>query len=143
MISLKYKKIDRLAVAPIQSEGNAGLDLTAIHVEHNCGFHEYDTGIAVEIPEGYMGLLFPRSSISKTNLILANSVGLVDSSYRGTIRFRFKDIRNTSKSKQNIYKLGDKVGQLVVLPYPTIHLIESNELSETSRGEKGFGSTGN
>lgn len=135
--------MDNLAVAPIQSEGNAGLDFTAIHVEHNPLYHEYDTGIAVEIPEGYMGLLFPRSSISKTNLILANSVGLVDSSYRGTIRFRFKDSRNTSKSKQNVYKLGDRVGQLVVVPYPAIHLIESNELSETSRGEKGFGSTGN
>jgi dUTP pyrophosphatase len=99
---------------------------------------EYGTGLAVEIPEGHVGLLFPRSSISNSGLILTNSVGVIDSGYRGEIKFRFKHIPDTA-----YYKPGDRIGQLIVMPYPEIDFQEVEELSSTERGEGGFGSSGN
>ena len=140
-MKVNFKKIDRHAVIPRQTAGNAGMDMTAIKSELNDYYVEYDTGIAAEIPEGYVGLLFPRSSISKTSLVLANSVGVVDSSYRGTIKFRFKNIAKHHKTA-HIYTIGDRIGQLVIIPYPSIESVEVKELSETDRGEGGFGSTG-
>jgi len=139
---VKFKKLDPYAVIPVQTDGNTGMDMVAIKVEHTDNYIEYSTGIAVEIPEGYAGLLFPRSSVSKTNLILSNGVGLVDPNFRGEIRFRFKNNRNTTKQRANIYGIGDRIGQLVILPYPKITSLEVTELSETTRGEGGFGSTG-
>lgn len=135
---VKFKKLDRHATLPIQTAGNAGMDMTALRVEHTDMYTEYDTGIAAEIPEGYVGLLFPRSSISKYDLVLANSVGVIDSSYRGSLRFRYK----TGKKNPKIYTIGDKIGQLLILPYPNITIVEVNELSSTDRAEGGFGSTG-
>jgi len=126
---------------PIYSKpGDAGLDFWATsesltkNVEY--GYIEYGTNIAVEIPEGFVGLLFPRSSISETGLILANSVGVVDSGYRGEIKFRFKYIPETKK-----YKVGERVGQMVIMPYPQVEFELVEELSSTDRGEGGFGST--
>lgn len=135
---VKFKKLDRHATLPIQTAGNAGMDMTALRVEHTDMYTEYDTGIAAEIPEGYVGLLFPRSSISKYDLVLANSVGVIDSSYRGSLRFRYK----TGKKNPKIYTIGDKIGQLLILPYPNITIVEVNELSSTDRAEGAFGSTG-
>lgn len=135
---VNFKKLVNYAVLPVQNEGNAGMDMTAISSSVTDNFIEYDTGIAVEIPEGYVGLLFPRSSISNTSLVLANSVGVIDSSYRGPIKFRFKKIIN----KSNIYTVGERVGQLVIMPYPKIESVEVPELSETERGAGGFGSSG-
>ena len=141
---VKFKKTEKEAVLPIKTAGNAGLDMTALRVEHTDMYTEYDTGIAVQIPEGYVGLLFPRSSISKYDIVLANSVGVIDSSYRGPIKFRFKKKANTSHAKKypKMYTIGDKIGQLVILPYPDIEIVEVDELSSTERGEGGFGSTG-
>ena len=117
-------------------DGDAGLDLTATHMTWEENFIEYGTGIAVEIPEGYVGLVFPRSSVSKReNFYLKNSVGVIDSGYRGEIKLRF------NKSEEH-YGAGEKIGQLIILPYPTIYLEEVNELSSTDRGQGGFGSTG-
>ena len=82
-------------------------------------------------------MIFPRSSISNTGLILSNSVGVVDSGYRGEIKFRFKWIKDTTD-----YNVGDRVGQLIILPYPSIETEEAEELSSTERGEGGFGSSG-
>lgn len=140
-MKVKFKKLDRHAVIPVQIAGNAGMDMTAIKIETTDDYVEYDTGIASEIPEGYVGLLFPRSSISKTSLVMANSVGVVDASYRGPIKFRFK---NVAKDWQyvNRYVIGDRIGQLVIMPYPSIESVEVDELSETARGDGGFGSTG-
>jgi dUTP pyrophosphatase len=107
-------------------------------------FIEFGTGISVEIPEGYVGLLFARSSISKTVHILANHVGVIDSGYRGEIKLRFKNpvlsFRNQEIFPQ--YNVGDKIGQLVIIPYPQIELVEVEELSTSERMEGGFGSTG-
>ena len=141
-MEVRVKKLDERAVIPKYSKtGDAGMDLTAISVEDTSKFIEYDTGLAFEIPEGHVGLLFPRSSISKQDLILANSVGVVDSSYRGPVKFRFK------KTEDNLmlcdrYKAMERVGQIMIIPYPKIEIVESDELSDTERGVGGFGHTG-
>ena len=140
-MQIKIKKLNSEAVVPRYSKpGDAGLDLTAISVESNNMYTEYGTGLSIEIPEGFVGLLFPRSSISNYHLSLANSVGVIDSNYRGEIKFRFKKTGTASFS--NEYKVGDRVGQLMIIPYPSIELVESEELSNTSRGTGGFGSSG-
>jgi dUTP pyrophosphatase len=140
-MNIRIKKLQPDAVIPSYSkEGDAGLDLTAISMktvnENNFGFIEYDTGLSVEIPEGHVGLVYPRSSISNTGLILANAVGVIDSNYRGSIKCRFKAIPNS-----NIYDVGDRIAQLIIIPYPQITFEEVEELTETIRGDKGFGSS--
>lgn len=141
-MKVKIKKLVPEAVIPAYSNpGDAGLDLVATYVkveDHNqYGYFEYGTGIALEIPEGYVGLVFPRSSISKTGMILSNSVGVIDSSYRGEIKFRFKYVSGTAS-----YEVGDRVGQLIIIPYPNIEFEEVSDLEDTQRGADGFGSTG-
>lgn len=139
---VKFKKFKSEAVLPKYAKpGDAGMDLTATSKrwsdEMQCWI--YGTGLAVEIPEGFVGLLFPRSSIRKYGLILTNSVGVIDSGYRGQIMFTY---RPAMASGNAIYNVGDKIGQLVILPYPTIEPVEAEELSETERGVNGHGSTG-
>lgn len=142
ILKVKFKKlVDHAVVPKYAKKGDAGMDLVAIDVGYNpeYDFVEYGTGIAVEIPEGYVGLLYPRSSVSKTPHLLCNSVGVVDSGYRGEILMRFK----TNKDREHEeYGVGDKIGQLVIVPYPKIELEEVKELAESDRGEGGFGSTG-
>jgi dUTP pyrophosphatase len=146
-MKVNIKKLDEKAVIPKYAKnGDAGLDLVAISRKETDNYIEYGTGLAIEIPDGFVGLLFPRSSISKMGLSLANSVGVVDSGYRGGIKLRFKNTfierPDGLKKQDNIYQLGDKVAQLIILPYPKIELIEVDELSDTDRGKGGFGSTG-
>lgn len=138
-MKIKFKKLHELAVLPSYSKpGDAGLDITTIAApDVNYLYMEYKTGLSVEIPQGYVGLLFPRSSISKTSLSLTNSVGVIDSGYRGEICFRFKQDRHSPV----IYNMGDRIGQLIILPFPRIECIEANELSDSERGTGGFGST--
>jgi dUTP pyrophosphatase len=138
---IKFKKLHSYAVTPSYAKpGDAGLDLTATTIISNTTFEvTYGTSIAVEIPEGYVGLIFPRSSIRKYDLQLSNSVGVIDSGYRGELQFTFNKTQGFDSMK---YKIGDRIGQLVVLPYPQIELVEANQLSNTERGEKGFGSSG-
>jgi dUTP pyrophosphatase len=146
LLPVNVKKINELAHIPSYSKtGDAGLDLTAISINAQTEFIEYGTGLAIEIPNGYVGLLFPRSSISKYDLLQCNSVGVIDSNYRGEIKIRFK---RTSDLKsplfdEKLYNIGDRVGQLIILPYPQIELVEVQELSDTNRGQNGFGSSGN
>lgn len=138
---LKIKKLHDNAVIPSYAKpGDAGLDLVATDIiEESMYMVKYGTGLAVEIPEGYVGLLFPRSSVSKTNLTLANSVGVIDSGYRGQIMCVFNKINNPMLQS---YKVGDKVAQLVIVAAPQFTINEVNELSTTERGNGGFGSTG-
>lgn len=138
---LKIKKLHDNAVIPSYAKpGDAGLDLVATDIiEESMYMVKYGTGLAVEIPEGYVGLLFPRSSVSKTNLTLANSVGVIDSGYRGQIMCVFNKINNPMLQS---YKVGDKVAQLVLVAAPQFSINEVNELSTTERGDGGFGSTG-
>ena len=136
-LKVRFKKLYEDTVTPSYAKnGDAGLDLTATHMTWEENFIEYGTGIAVEIPEGYVGLVFPRSSVSKKeNFYLKNSVGVIDSGYRGEIKLRF----NQSGSH---YQAGEKIGQLIIIPYPTIYLEQVEELSSNELGEGGFGSTG-
>lgn len=138
---LKFKKLNDTAIIPSYAKpGDAGLDLVATEVlEESMQQIKYGTGIAVEIPEGYVGLLFPRSSVSKTNLSLANSVGVIDSGYRGQIMCVFNKVNNPMLSSYNV---GDKIAQLVIVACPQFIVKEVTELSDTERGEGGFGSTG-
>ena len=140
-MKIKIKKLNELAVIPkYAKQGDAGMDLTCVDWGITERYTEYDTGLSMEIPEGYVGLLFPRSSISKTNLILANCVGVVDSGYRGPIKLRFKEIAGPPGGR---YKTGDRVGQIIIMPVPAFEFDEVEELTNTDRGEGGFGSTGN
>lgn len=137
---LKIKKLHDTAVIPSYAKpGDAGLDLTATEIiEQSMDKIKYGTGLAVEIPEGYVGLLFPRSSISKTNLTLANSVGVIDSGYRGQIMCVFNKTNNPTLES---YKVGERIAQLVLVAAPQFIVKETLELSNTERGEGGFGST--
>lgn len=140
-MQVKFKRITNNAKLPSYAKaGDAGLDLTATSkkVDPNTGNLVYGTGIAVEIPEGFVGLVFPRSSVVKTPLFLSNSVGVIDSGYRGEIQLFFTAGHRPGKG----YEIGDRIGQLVIIPYPTIEAVEANELSSSERGEGGFGSSG-
>ncbi len=140
-IRVACKKLHSDAVIPQYAKpGDAGLDLVATQIiSQDTQQVTYGTGLAVEIPEGYVGLIFPRSSIRKYELALSNSVGVIDSGYRGEIQATF----NTRYYGEIVYKKGDKIAQLVIIPYPQVELYESDELSESERGSGGFGSTGN
>lgn len=144
-MQVRFKRLSDKAVMPSYAKpGDAGLDITAVYHQINAdhNYIEYFTGLAVEIPEGYVGLLFPRSSVSKTDLALANCVGVVDSGYRGELTFRYKFAKEAYFASLKRYQDGDRIGQLVIMPYPTIEPIESTELSDTERGSGGYGSTG-
>jgi dUTP pyrophosphatase len=94
-MEVKIKKLHPDATIPAYSKsGDAGMDMvaTSAQISEDGLYIEYGTGLSIEIPDGYVGLLFARSSISKTPLVLANHVGVVDSGYRGEIKFRFKDL---------------------------------------------------
>lgn len=138
---VRVKKTHPDAVVPTYAKpGDAGLDLTAISKEwdEEKGLVVFGTGLAVEIPEGYVGLIFPRSSICKTPLMLTNSVGVIDSGYRGEIKFMFRPVDRARKN----YEIGDRIGQMIIVPYPQITLVEADDLSDTARGTGGFGSSG-
>ena len=147
-MKVQIKKLHEDAVIPAYAkEGDAGLDFTAVNIsKDNVGNITYHTGLAVAIPDGYVGLLFPRSSISKKQQFLTNCVGVIDSGYRGEIMAKFKPVMGTHESildlfEPNEYQAGDKIVQLIILPYPQIEFEEVGELSETERGYGGFGST--
>jgi len=140
-MKVKIKRLHKDAVIPVYAKpGDAGLDLVATNI---ISFDKeqvvYGTGIAVEIPEGYVGLVFPRSSIRKYEQYLSNSVGVIDSGYRGEIQATF----NSRYYADVKYKVGDKIAQLIIMPYPYINFEEVDELSETERADGGHGSTGN
>jgi|TARA_R110002012_G_scaffold118678_2_gene267614 dUTP pyrophosphatase len=136
---IRIKKLNPNAVIPKYANfGDAAVDLVAIHRwEDAYGNLCYKTGLAMEIPEGHVGLLFPRSSVSKKNLRLCNSVGVIDSGYRGEIILKF------DKNGENLYEEGDRVGQLMIVPVPSVQFVEVTNLPGSDRGDGGFGSTGN
>lgn len=146
-LTVKIKKLVPEALIPAYAHyGDAGMDITCTSIEYDdkndCIM--YHTGLAFEVPEGYVMLIFPRSSNRKTNFYLANHVGVLDSTYRGELMMAYK---RRDKEPYNIkevpYQVGDRIGQIMILPYPTVYYDVVEELSETDRGEGGFGSTGN
>ncbi len=141
---VRIKKLDEMAQIPSYAKpGDAGMDLVAISQSFEDEYIEYGTGLAIEIPEGYVGLLFPRSSISKKDLILCNSVGVIDSGYRGEIKARFNYTGDWHPIPPSaIYNISDKIIQMVIIPVPTIVLEVVDDLEKSERGEGGFGSSG-
>ena len=135
------KKLHPSAVIPKYAKpGDAGLDLTAVEIINDEGFQvTYKTGLAFEIPLGYVGLIFPRSSVRNYQLDLSNCVGVIDSGYRGEVQFTFNKLAGIPSKK---YEVGDRVGQMIIMPYPEVSLVEMENLSSTERGEGGFGSSG-
>lgn len=156
MKELKFKKLDYKlpqedgTEVTVKSEGklptratagDAGLDLYSTRITQdvdNSGklVLVYHTDIAVEIPEGYVGLLFMKSSVAKRSLSLCNAVGVCDSSYRGEIMLKYKI---TTDSIPTVYQPGEACGQLVILPIAILDPVFVDELSETERGTMGFG----
>lgn len=147
-MKIGFKRLSENAVVPsYQKSGDAGLDLTATSYKYENGRHVYGTDLAIEIPAGCVGFIFPRSSICKYDLRLTNAVGVIDSGYRGEIKFQFENDAMDNGGDYNstqcrIYKIGDRVGQLIIMPYPKIEPIEVDSLSSSERGDGGFGSSG-
>jgi dUTP pyrophosphatase len=148
-MKVKFKKLNPVAITPTYAkEGDAGLDLTATSINLTKNYIEYGTGIAIEIPLNHVGFLVPRSSVTETGLIMKNSIGIIDSGYRGEIRARYTTslmigvdgVPDTQK--KYMYDIGDRVAQLIIVPIPTIELEEAEELSITERNTGGYGSTG-
>jgi len=141
-MKVNFQRLNPAAKTPTRANpGDAGFDLYATAVTRPSGsagiFVEICTGISLEIPKGYAGFIFPRSSISNTKHFLRNSVGVIDSGYRGEIKLRFSvDDSNTS------YQIGDRVGQIIFIRMPAVQLIESESLNLSPRGQGGFGSSG-
>lgn len=160
-MQVKFKKLHPNAVIPqkaFPTDFGADLTITTRHIdaEHHCVV--YGFGIAVEIPEGHVGLIFPRSSNAKKDLLLSNSVGCIDAHYRGEIMAKYKlhtthfvdeygSIVCDEDLEHHIYEfetydIGDRPCQLAILPYPEVEYIEADTLSETDRATGGYGSTG-
>lgn len=172
-LNVNVKRLHPDAVIPTYAtDGDAGLDLTAVSKEYDkFGNVSYLVGLAFEIPKGYAGFLFPRSSISKKDLSLTNAVGVIDSGYRGDVGMKFKptacfmdwlekteyqakhtsdfvgfpEMKNSASIDDVVleeYEVGERIGQIIIMPVPKVTLVEVEELSDTERGTGGYGSTG-
>lgn len=137
---IRFKKLHPDAVTPAYSrDGDAAVDLTATtaYIDKD-GNHVYGTGIAVQIPKGFYGQLLSRSSVAKYDLVLSNGVGVLDANYSGELIFKFKKTKWIPK----VFNIGDRIGQLIVLPLPEMSFVEVSELTPSNRGAAGFGSSG-
>ena len=158
-MKVKIKKLYKDSILPTKAHAtDAGYDLYAHSKSYDDdGNVVYGSGVAMEIPQGYVGLVFPRSSNAKKDLILSNSVGVIDSGYRGEISFKFKKNLKLRieygtmgfgneielvKGGYKEYSVGERVGQIIIMPYPEIEFVEVEELSDSERGDGGYGSSG-
>ena len=150
-MKVKIKKLYEDSILPTKAHStDAGYDMYAHSKSYDDdGNVVYGSGVAMEIPQGYVGLVFPRSSNAKKDLLLSNSVGVIDSGYRGEISFKFKPSNVIEKpdlayipESISKYEVGDRIGQIIIIPYPEIEFVEVGELSDTERGTGGYGSTG-
>jgi dUTP pyrophosphatase len=164
---IKIKKLVGNAKLPSKAHDNdACFDMWAISKKETEDYIQYGTGIAMEIPDGWVGLIFPRSSVTKEDLMLKNSVGVIDAGFRGEISFRFSKVVNntwkhstrtrstvggstktiidisTTDRPLKIYQTGDKIGQIMFIKLPKVTLEEVDELADSTRGEGGYGSSG-
>ncbi|HET9163221.1 MAG TPA: dUTP diphosphatase [Solirubrobacterales bacterium] len=142
-MELRIAKLKEEAVAPTRAHaGDAGLDLYACEVAHLGPGERWSvgTGVAVEIPEGYAGMVLPRSGIARDHgIALVNGPGLIDAGYRGEVRVL---LLNTDPAEVFRVAAGDRIAQLVVVPVGLPEPVEVESLSESSRGDGGFGSSG-
>ena len=137
---IKIKKLNENAIIPAYAKpGDACVDLVATSMTYDeVKGYVYGTGLAMEIPMGWVGRIYPRSSNCKTNAYLTNSVGNVDSGYRGEVMVVFKNVKPDTAP----YKVGDRIAQFCIERVTPIEFTEVEELSKTERGEGGYGSTG-
>ena len=145
VLIIRFKKVHENAHDPVRgSDWAAGWDLSACWTDwddvNKCLV--YHTGIAVEIPRGYVGMLFPRSSIYKKTLVQTNCVGVIDADYRGEILVKFALRYHSEIKSPRLYGFGDRIVQLLIVPVPDVQWFEAETLSKTARGEGGYGSTG-
>ena len=142
MIELTIRRLHKDAVVPERAyEGDAGLDLAACEaVELGPGERAVvGTGLAVAIPEGYGGFVQPRSGLAaRHGITIVNAPGLIDAGYRGELRVV---LLNTDSRQPFVVEPGMRIAQLVVLPLPVLEIVEADELPETERGARGFGSS--
>lgn len=146
-IEVKLKKLSDKAVIPSKAyPTDACFDLVATSIKYDAAnrCYIYGTGIAMEIPEGYVGHIYPRSSNRKTDCYMANHVGVVDCHYRGEVMVSFKDVNTEcAVCESNApYKVGDRIAQICFDKVVETEFKEVDELSDTDRGEGGHGSTG-
>lgn len=143
-MELKIKKVRDNAIIPTRgSEKAAGIDLYACIAEPitivTDGSAIIPTGIACDFPEGYFGGIVPRSSVGiKRHLSLMNNFGVIDEDYNGEIMMAFHNFGN----KPQVINPGERLAQMILLPYVIYNIIETDTLTESERGEGGFGSTG-
>jgi dUTP pyrophosphatase len=142
-VELPVAKLEDAAVLPSRAhEGDAGLDLHACEAAHIGPGERWSvgTGIAVEIPEGHAGLVLPRSGLArKHGIALVNAPGLIDSGYRGELRVL---LLNTDPAEIFRVEPGDRIAQLVIAPIALAEPVEAEALTDSSRGDGGFGSSG-
>jgi len=142
VIELAIQRLREDAVVPARAyPGDAGLDLAACErLELGPGERAVvGTGLAVAIPEGYAGFVQPRSGLaSRHGISVVNAPGLIDSGYRGELRVV---LLNTDRAESFVVEPGMRIAQLVVLPVPQLELVETEELPESERGVRGFGSS--
>ena len=159
-MKVKIKKLYEYSILPTKAHAtDAGYDLYAHSKSYDDdGNVVYGSGVAMEIQQGYVGLVFPRSSNAKKDLLLSNSVGVIDSGFRGEITFKFKknlkffyEYGETCEKElqlqynpysYNHYSIGDRIGQIIIMPYPEIEFVEVKELSKSERENGSYGSTG-
>lgn len=144
---MKVKLVNEYAQLPTRGKVDSDLPQVSAGLDLYCPFsvtipadskRQIPLGVAVEIPQDHMGLLTPRSSMSKTPLRCANSVGIIDEDYRGEISIVYENV----SCKDYTIARGDRIAQLVVIPVAMVDVLEVDELSETERGAGGYGSTG-
>lgn len=156
-MEIKIKRLSEKAIVPTKAfQTDAGFDMTAISMEYDVyGNVVYGFGWAFDIPEGYVGLLFPRSSCSHYDMSMPNSIGVIDAGYHGEVKAKYRptstmpvrgsqtdcvEVYNSNKS--DIFKVGDKVAQMVIVELPKVNFTEVEELPQSARGEGGWGHTG-
>ena len=147
MIEIGFKKLHKNASTPqLANDGDAGFDLVATSMVETEQYIHYGLGLAFAIPKGYGMFLFPRSSVSKKDLCLANCVGVIDSGYRGEVAARFRVTSDHTGRKtfegDPLYRVGDRVVQAIILKLPSVSFVETDDLGSSDRGEGGFGSSG-
>ena len=142
-VQLRVAKLKDEAIVPTRAHaGDAGLDLYACEAAHLGPGERWSvgTGVAVEIPEGHAGLVLPRSGLARDHGIsLVNSPGLIDAGYRGEVRVL---LLNTDPAEVFRLDAGERIAQLVIVPIALAEPVEVESLSESARGDGGFGSSG-
>jgi len=142
-VELRAKRLNEEARLPQRAhDGDAGLDLCACEAAHLGPGERWSvgTGIAIEVPDGHAGLVLPRSGLAREHgIALVNSPGLIDAGYRGEVRVL---LLNTDPAETFRIEAGDRIAQLVIAPIATVEMVEVDTLTDTDRGDGGFGSSG-